>query len=302
MNPTAGLHHVTAIASDGNANIAFYQNLLGMRLVKKTVNFDVPDTYHLYYGNEAGEPGTALTFFLWPHLPQARPGHGVTHLTRLAVTPGSLDAWAERFQHHNLPVRRETRFGEEILSFQDPDGMTLALTGRDLGATTDSEALKVLGFDGVELQVQEPEATRNLLLAMGYSEYALDGGRERLKAGGKAELGQYVDLHITPDAPPARQGLGAVHHIAFRAVDAGHQSDFHQLATRMGHTPSPVMDRTYFQSIYFREPNGILFEVATDQPGFTVDEPLETLGQALKLPPPLESHRAKIEASLPTLH
>lgn len=296
MNPhiTPGLHHVTAIASDGPRNLAFYRDTLGLRLVKKTVNFDVPDTYHLYYGDQSGSPGTALTFFLWPNLPPARPGHGVTSLTRFAAPEGSLDHWHQHLNAHGISVNRESRFGEDILLFDDPDGMALGLTERGTGDG-------ILGFDGVELRVCSGEGTRTVLSRLGYQSVQVEGDRERFLSGEEAPLGRRVDLWVTPDAPGSRQGLGAVHHIAFRAHNDEHQQSFHELATSLGLHPSPVMDRNYFHSIYFREPGGILFEVATDNPGFTVDEPLETLGQSLKLPPQYEAHRAKIEAALPPL-
>lgn len=294
--PTAGLHHVTAIASDGPENLRFYQDILGMRLIKKTVNFDVPGSYHLYYGNRAGDPGTALTFFLWADLPPARPGAGVTSLTRLAVPRHTLAQWESRLNRHNIAFTRQTRFGEETLQFSDPDGLALALVERPLGEGTD-----ILGFDGAELCLRDPGPTRDLLRAMGYKPCTTDENRERLIAGNPAAWGQHIDLCTEPEAPGARQGLGAVHHIAFRAEDETHQSAFHHLADLRNLMPSPVMDRSYFRSIYFREPGGILFEVATDRPGFTVDEPLETLGQALKLPPQLEPRRTEIEALLPPL-
>jgi len=299
MNPTAtdGLHHITAIASDGRQNLSFYRDLLGLRLVKKTVNFDVPDTYHLYYGNECASPGSTLTFFLWPNLPTARPGHGTTSLTRFAAPAGSLTHWEQHLSESGIPVIRETRLGEEILLFADPDGMNLAIVER--GGTAESRQL--LGFDGVELRLRSAEATRAVLEALGYQFEQTEGDRERFLSGAEAPLGRRVDLWLTPEAPGFRQGLGAVHHIAFRARDEEHQQQFLEMATRLGLRPSPVMDRNYFQSVYFREPGGVLFEIATDAPGFTVDEPLETLGHALMLPPQYEAHRAEIEAALPPL-
>lgn len=294
---TPGLHHVTAIASDGRQNLAFYRDLLGLRLVKKTVNFDVPDTYHLYYGDESGSPGTALTFFLWPNLPAARPGHGVTSLTRFAAPAGTLEAWETYLRDSGVGVSRETRFGEEILLFSDPDGMSLAIVER--GDASDSRSL--LGFDGVELRVRSAAATREVLVALGFTSEQSEGDRERFLSGSNVLLGRRIDLWETPEASGSRQGLGAVHHIAFRARDDAHQVKFLEKTAQLGLRPSPVMDRNYFHSIYFREPGGILFEVATDTPGFTVDEPLETLGQALKLPPQYESSRASIEAKLPPL-
>lgn len=295
--PTSGLHHVTAIASDGPRNLAFYRDLLGLRFVKKTVNFDVPDTYHLYYGNEEGAPGTAMTFFLWPHLPQARAGYGITHTTRFAVPAGALPHWETHLQQIGVAVTRSQRLGEEVLLFDDPDGLHLGISER--GPAADSPA--ILGFDGVELQLRSFEPTLGLLRQMGYQETVRESDRIRLQASSDAPWGRQIDLFIVPGAAGARQGLGSVHHIAFRAADDAQQAEFAAWAQQQGLQPSPVMDRNYFRSIYFREPGGILFEVATDAPGFTVDEPLETLGTTLKLPPQYESQRKKIEALLTPL-
>ncbi len=295
--PTAGLHHVTAIASDPVANLHFYRETLGLRLVKKTVNFDDPSTYHFYFGNEAGQPGTLLTFFPWRGLPKARPGNGVTRVTRFAVPAGTLPAWEERLSAHGVGFSRETRFGEAFLTFRDPDGLELALVERPLPP----EGHRIAGIDGVVLQVGDASPTRGLLLEMGYVPVATEGTVERLQAPGDAPWGRHVDLDQRPDAALARPGAGSVHHIAFRAVGRDHQADFHALARRERLMPSPVMDRQYFESIYFREPNGILFEVATDAPGFDIDEDPEHLGEALMLPPGLEDRRREIEAALPAL-
>ena len=301
MPNTAGLHHVTAIASRGPANVQFYTELLGMRMVKKTVNFDVPDTWHLYYGDESGSPGSAMTFFLWPDLPPAREGNGVTRITRFAVPPGSLSDWETRLTGNGTPFETVTRFGETQLHFQDPDGMRVALVERGLD-TGPVGTPGIYGFDGVELQVADAAPTAELLESMGYTKDQSEGSRIRYRSAGKpGDTGQFVELDVRPDAPGSRQGIGAVHHIAFRAADEAAQSEFRHLADKAGLNPSPVMDRSYFRSIYFREPNGILFEVATNGPGFTVDEPLETLGQSVKLPPQLESARSLIESRLPPL-
>jgi glyoxalase family protein len=295
--PTAGLHHVTAIASDPVANLRFYRDTLGLRLVKKTVNFDDPSTYHFYFGDEAGQPGTLLTFFPWRGLPKARPGNGVSTLTRFAVPAGSLGAWAAHLAAQGVAFARETRFGGESLAFADPDGLGLALVERAVPA----EGRRIAGIEGVVLQVGDALPTRGLLLDMGYVPLATEGPVERLQAPGDAPWGRHVDLDLRPGAALARPGAGSVHHIAFRAVGSLHQADFRALAKRHRLQPSPVMDRQYFESIYFREPNGILFEVATDAPGFAIDEAPEHLGESLKLPPGLEARRQEIEASLPTL-
>lgn len=305
---TSGIHHITAIAADGPTNLAFYRDLLGLRMVKQTVNFDVPDTYHLYYGNHLGEPGTALTFFLWPSLRPAGSGAGTPSLTRFLIPKGSINAWRDHLEKNQVPTTRETRFGEEHLRFRDSEGMELGLSEvRKNPSMASTLAVKpghppaIIGFDGVELRVRSGDATKRVLQAMGYTSVATEGARERFEAGGESAWGRYVEVWTDPESPPSRQGIGAVHHVAFRAEDDPHQLAFQRLAQDLGLAPSPVMDRNYFRSIYFREPGGILFEVATDAPGFTVDEEATRLGETLKLPPQYEPHREKIEAELPPL-
>lgn len=304
-----GIHHVTAIAGQAPRNIAFYVDTLGLRLVKKTVNFDDPGTYHFYYGDEAGNPGTILTFFPWAQVAPGRLGVGETEETAFRVAPGSLAYWAERFAEKNVrqePV--EIRFGQKVLAFRDPDGMRLALVEVD-GA--DSEAAwttgevpaehALRGFHSVTLTLDRTEATAAILTdVFGFEETGREGGVVRLQANDGP--GGLIDLRAAPGALPGRPGGGSVHHIAFRAADDAAQAAMvEKLKVNHGVRTTEQKDRDYFRSVYFREPGGVLFEIATDIPGFAVDEPAENLGQALKLPAFLEPHRDRIEAVLPAI-
>jgi glyoxalase family protein len=302
-----GIHHVTAIAGDARRNLDFYTNALGLRLVKKTVNFDDPGTYHFYYGDEAGQPGTILTFFPWAHGAPGRLGVGETQETAFRVPERSLGWWTERFVQkgvrHEAPV---TRFGETALPFRDPDGMRLALVavpgaeGERGWAGGDVPAEHAIrGFHGVSLMLDKAERTAAILTdVFGFAEVAKEGNVTRLKAD--AETGGIVDLNEVGGFLPGRPGGGTVHHIAFRAADDAAQAAMvEKLVANHGLVTTEQKDRDYFRSVYFREPGGVLFEIATDVPGFAVDEPAEALGQALKLPRFLEPHRERIEAVLP---
>jgi glyoxalase family protein len=302
-----GIHHVTAIAGDARRNLDFYTKVLGLRLVKKTVNFDDPGTYHFYYGDEAGQPGTILTFFPWAHVASGRLGVGETQETAFRIPERSLGWWTERLVQkgvrHEAPV---TRFGETVLPFRDPDGMRLALvavpgaegepgwTGGDVPA---EHAIR--GFHGVTLMLEKAARTAAILTdVFGFAEVAKEGNVVRLKAD--AEAGAIVDLNEVGGFLPGRPGGGAVHHVAFRAADDAAQAAMvEKLAANHRLRTTEQKDRDYFRSVYFREPGGVLFEIATDAPGFAVDEPAEALGQALKLPKFLEPHRERIEAVLP---
>lgn len=304
-----GIHHVTAIAGDPVANLSFYTRTLGMRLVKKTVNFDDPSTYHLYYGDEGGGPGTILTFFPWAHAAPGRSGAGLTQTTSFRVPARSIDAWKRRFVALNVRHEAPTeRFGETVLPFSDPHGMSLALVG-----VTGAEAEPawstgdiptehaVRGFHGVTLLLEEASPTAAILSdVLGFSDVGREGAYVRLKA--QAARGGIVDIHEAAAVPHGRMGRGSVHHIAFRARDDAEQTEMaRKLAENHGQHSTEQMDRNYFRSIYFREPGGILFEIATDAPGFAVDEPLAELGRGLKLPKFLEPRRAELEAVLPVL-
>ncbi|SNB75455.1 glyoxalase family protein [Arboricoccus pini] len=304
-----GLHHVTAISGPARRTLDFYGRVLGLRLVKKTVNFDDPGTYHLYFGDEGGSPGSILTFFPWEHAAPGRLGIGTTERTLFRVPEGSIGFWTQRLLvegvAHEQPVRR---FGQTVLAFKDPDGLSLGLVGVS-GAATEpgfasaeiAAADAIRGFAGVALLIEAAEPTAAILVdVFGYEEIGREDGIIRLEA--KAGMGGIVDLHAAGPFLPARLGAGSVHHIAFRAADDAAQAAMaDRLRQRHGLLTTEQKDRNYFRSVYFREPGGVLFEIATDAPGFAVDEDQASLGEALKLPPFLEPYRRSIEANLPDL-
>jgi catechol 2,3-dioxygenase-like lactoylglutathione lyase family enzyme len=302
-----GIHHVTAIASDPQPNLDFYVRFLGLRLVKRTVNFDDPETYHFYFGDETGRPGTILTFFPWPGARRGRIGSGQVTVTTFAVPVGSLDFWQERANRYSVAlVQRSERFGEKALQFSDGDGLALELAesesvqpgGRD-GPEVPAE-YAIAGFHTAELCVAETGALKEVLTSMGFRETAQDGGRSRLQASGSG-AGTLIDVSDGSKMKNGLSGAGTVHHIAFRTPDDQSQLAWQQQLLSSGFHVSPVMDRTYFHSIYFRVPGGILFEIATDPPGFLVDESEADLGTALKLPAMYEPLRDRIGASLPEI-
>jgi glyoxalase family protein len=299
-----GLHHVTAIASDPQRNLDFYTETLGLRFVKRTVNFDDPGTYHFYFGDDAGLPGTILTLFPWPRAARGLSGVGEVTQTAFSVPLASLDFWEQRLRDSNLPVERTgKRFDEEVLTFPDPDGMKIEIVGHaDVAApnapryASVSPEHSIRGFFGVTLFEQQAEETAKILGVLGFHKIAEEGNRLRFAAEGNA-LGNHIDLLIDPQAHYGRPGAGSVHHIAFRAADDASQLEWREeIAKHLDVTP--VLDRTYFHSIYFREPGGVLFELATDPPGFTLDEPIESLGEALCIPAWLEPNRSTIEERL----
>ncbi|QTL05797.1 ring-cleaving dioxygenase [Aquabacter sp. L1I39] len=306
---TNGLHHVTAISGPARRNIEFYAGVLGLRLVKKTVNFDDPGTYHFYYGDADAAPGSILTFFPWAHVAPGRLGVGETQGTMFRVPEASIGYWAHRFVEkgvkHEAPVKR---FGETMLAFTDPDGMRLALVGVPgaelepgwAGSDVPAEAA-IRGLKGVGLLLADIAPTAAILTdVFGFKEVAREGAYVRYATD--ALLGNVVDLHGVGNFLRGRQGGGSVHHIAFRAADdAAEEAMVKRLAEHHGIRTTEQKDRNYFRSVYFREPGGVLFEIATDVPGFAVDEPAESLGTALKLPSFLEPHRAHIESVLPDL-
>lgn len=304
-----GIHHITAIAGDPQANIDFYSGTLGLRLVKLTVNFDDPTTYHLYYGDGAGSPGTIMTFFPWPGAPRGRHGAGqVTH-TAFAIPVGAVSYWTGRLARHDIrflgPVQR---FGEEVISFGDPDGLKIELvaTARvDAGRAYRGGAVPIEyaihGLHSATLSETVHQRTAALLTGtMGFRLADQEDNRFRYAASSGAP-GATVDILSVPEEPRGSVLAGAVHHIAWRTPNDAQQREWHTEIARLGYNVSPVMDRKYFHSIYFREPGGILFEIATDSPGFAVDEPPERLGEALVLPAWLEASRPQIEAALPPL-
>lgn len=303
-----GLHHVTAIAGDPQANADFYTQVLGLRLVKRTVNFDAPDTYHLYYGDGAGRPSTLLTFFPWRGVPAGRQGSGLTTATAFGVPPESLGWWQTRLDglgvDHDAP---RTRDGEEVFTLRDPDGLVIDLvaapgdprSGWDGAAGVPAEHA-VRGLHAVTMSETLPEPTAALLIGLlGMTPVGEDGDRARFAM---ADGGTGAVLDVVADRRPrGLQAGGTVHHIAFRVPDRATQERWRAELVEAGAAVTEVLDRQYFTSIYFREPGGVLLELATDEPGFAIDEPLLELGRALKLPPWLEPSRAQIEASLPPL-
>ena len=305
-----GIHHVTAISGPARRNVDFYVGTLGMRLVKKTVNFDDPGTYHLYYGDESGQPGTILTFFPWEHASPGRIGIGQTQETMLRVPEGSLGWWAQRFVEKGVPHETITRrFGETVLPFSDPDGMKLSLVcvagigdepGWAGGGIPGEHAIR--GFHGVSLLVDEGSPTGAILSdVFGLAEAGREGTTVRYRAADTA-IGGIVDVRSAGGFLPGREGAGSVHHIAFRAADDAEQAAMvKRLTETHGQRVTAQRDRNYFRSVYFREPGGVLFEIATDEPGFSVDEPVASLGEGLKLPPQYEAQRSRIEAVLPAL-
>jgi catechol 2,3-dioxygenase-like lactoylglutathione lyase family enzyme len=302
-----GIHHVTAIARDPQANLDFYTGFLGLRLVKLTVNFDDPGTYHLYFGNAAGDPGSILTFFPFVDAAPGRAGTGMAAATAFAVPAASLDYWIERLAGvaHDFdgPV---SRFGQQVITLRDPEGLRLELVGAG-GDTPGWDGSQVPAehairhLHGVALCVEASERTRRLLSeTFGYETVGEEAGRLRLQARGDGAAG-IVDLACEPDLLYGRMGAGTVHHVAFRARDDEEQRAWREQIAALGFNVTPVLDRQYFRSIYFREPGGVLFEIATDPPGFAVDEPVDALGTSLKLPGWLEPRRQGIERLLPSV-
>jgi glyoxalase family protein len=301
---TQGLHHVTAVAGDPRENVRFYTSVLGLRFVKRTVNFDDVETYHLYYGDETGSPGTALTFFPFEGARPGRPGRGQAVATAFTVPEGSLDYWRDRLAESGASVGERTeRFGAAVLPFEDPDGQPLELVEGDSdvepwdGGSVPAE-YGIRGFYGVTLQSADPDATGRVLELLGYERDAEANDRVRYRAAG--ERAAVVDL-LRRESPRGRPGVGTVHHVAFRAAGEDEQSSVREELVEAGQVVTQQKDRRYFRSIYFREPGGVLFEIATDGPGFTRDESVAELGSSLRLPPWLESDRESIESSLPSL-
>ena len=303
----SGIHHITAITDDPQHNIDFYAGVLGLRLVKKTVNFDVPDTYHFYYGDDLGHPGTILTFFSWPGYPKGRRGSGQATTISFAIPESALSYWQERLRAHGVEVGElTTQFGEQVLSFSDPEGLGLALivqqgaeqrTGWTKGMIPGEYAIR--GFHSVTLSITKLEATQNVLTKLlGFHVAGEEGNRTRYEVGnsGNATL---VDVLTVPGTRRGVESIGTVHHVAWRTANDDEQLEWRHKITDAGLSVTPVLDRTYFHSIYFREPGGVLFEIATDLPGFAIDEVPEELGTHLKLPPWLEQQRPTLEHDLP---
>jgi glyoxalase family protein len=304
-----GLHHVTAIAGDPQRNVDFYTGILGLRLVKQTVNFDDPQTYHFYFGDTEGHPGTLLTFFPWPLAGRGRPGVGQVAVTAFAVIPEALAYWHDRLRAHEIAFKPVTgRFNDQGLAFKDPDGLLLEIVGHPTADPARAWArgpippdYAVRGLHSVTTWVQRPEATGRVLTdVLGFRVVGEAPDLIRFAAGAGGP-GTFVDVRATTAVSPGASGTGTVHHVAFRAADDAAQLEVRREVVSAGLRPTPVIDRQYFHSVYFHEPGGVLYEVATDPPGFLIDEPLDTLGQHLELPPQYGSYREEIERVLPRI-
>lgn len=309
-NNILGLHHITAIAGDAQRNHDFYTKTLGLRLVKKTVNFDDPQTYHFYFGDQVGTPGTILTFFPWPRVRQGKNGAGMATGIGYAVPEGSLEFWKKRFE--KLNVRHDNiseKFGEKYLAFQDPDGLNISLIepkhhdtrkGWETPETTAEVAIK--GFHTVTLTLNNVKATAEILTdVFGYKLAKQEGNVYRYQTDA-VENAALVGLLELPDAPPGINAGGTNHHVAFRVKNEEVQMAFREKIVARGLYITEKINRDYFFSLYFREPGGVLFEIATDNPGFTTDETVEELGSSLQLPDRYKPMRERLEGILPKLH
>lgn len=306
MKQTKGIHHITSIVGHPQENADFYSNVLGLRLVKKTVNFDDPQTYHLYFGNAQAEPGTIVTFFPWTNGSQGKIGSGQVGITSYAIPLGSLTFWEKRLTDKGIDFVTASRFDETVLQFEDSHGLKLELVEREGGPLNSwpnnglSEKHAIKGFAGAVLFSGNPKATiQTLTDTMGLTYLTEEDGVVRLKAGG--DLGNIIDIPLEAERP-GEMGVGTVHHIAWRAEDEADHKDWLLHVKENGFQATDVKDRNYFKALYFREYGGILFEIASETPGFTVDEPLEQLGQKLMLPEEYEPAREKLESILPPIN
>ncbi|MEO9049422.1 MAG: ring-cleaving dioxygenase [Candidatus Dormiibacterota bacterium] len=303
-----GIHHVTSITGDVQKCVDFYVSVLGLRFIKKSINQDVPDTYHIYFGDYVGTSGTAMTFFGWPSWPKRRAGSGQVTTVAFAVPRRSLDFWEARLRKLGVHADRRSRFDADGLALADPDGIELELVGNASderwvpwanSSVDDEHAIR--GFHSVTMTVAESEATFGLLVkTMGFRQVDQEGKRTRFEtgAGGPHAI---LDVVESPEGPEGEESLGSVHHVAWRTSDAAHQSEWRNALVKAGRNVTPVIDRYYFKSIYYREPGGVLFEIATDGPGFTVDEPAESLGSTLSLPPWFQVRRETLNLTLPPI-
>ena len=302
MNKTTGIHHITAIVGHPQENVDFYAGVLGLRLVKQTINFDDPKTYHLYFGDGGGNPGTIITFFPWENARQGEIGAGQVGTTAYIVPTGSFPFWEKRLETFNIPVRKQVRFDETYLTFNDPHGLQIEFVERESGEQNDwtfgdvTPNVAIKGFAGATLLSAQPNKTAALLEdVMGLDRVGEDEQFIRLHSS--AEIGNVIDVKTTPHAR-GQLGVGTVHHIAWRANDDQDQLDWKQHLEHHGFRVTDVRDRNYFNAIYFNEPGDILFEIATDPPGFAQDEAEQTMGKNLKLPIEYEQRRAQLEEDL----
>ncbi|HSL23799.1 MAG TPA: ring-cleaving dioxygenase [Vicinamibacterales bacterium] len=309
MTGVNGLHHITAISGPAQENLDFYAGILGMRLVKKSVNQDDPGTYHLFYADAEGAPGTDLTFFPWAQLAPPRVGHGLTMEVGLEVPPGSLEYWQGRLSKYGVPLQAiQTRFGSRVLPVMDPHGMRVALVEGQPGSTRRSTPWdgspvpgerQIRGLHGAQLWERDAAETAGFLTAvLGFERLGEENGWTRY---GFRHAAGVVDIREMAGVHRGAWGVGSVHHLAWRVEDEAHQLAVRGQVEAAGRRPTPVIDRFWFKSVYFLEPGGVLFELATDGPGFAIDEDPEHLGETLVLPPFLEPHRQRIEAALAPL-
>jgi glyoxalase family protein len=300
-----GIHHVTCITGDVQKNVDFYVSVLGLRFVKKSINQDLPDTYHLYFGDYVGSPGTAMTFFGWPAWPARKSGSGQVTTVAFTLPEGSLDFWRGRLRKLGVDAQRSNRFNTEVLTLHDADGIELDLVPAHTslktvpwpdGPVAAEHAIR--GFHSVTLTVAEAGGTFDLLAkTMGFRKGAREGNRTRFETGGGG-ADSILDVIESPEGPVGEESIGTVHHVAWRAPDERHQKEWRDVLIEAGRNVTPVIDRWYFKSIYYREPGGVLFEIATDSPGFTIDEKPEDLGSSLSLPPWFQVRRDRLDQVL----
>ncbi len=304
MKISGGIHHITAITGDPQKNIDFYEGFLGQKLIKRTVNFDDPSSYHFYFGDAFGKPGCLLTFFYWPGIPKGARGAGEVSRIAYGINAKTKEFWIQRAKEWNVPCEAGTNaFGETILSLADPDGMGIELVVTKEKTTVDywkggkiPEEASLKGFYGATLNVVSTESMEAVLKTLGYKRKKDSDEHARFEGGG--ERASVLDLFEAPDLPMARQGWGSVHHIAFRAATDAEEITLQAAVAEAGTQPTHVIDRNYFHSVYFMTPARILFEIATDGPGFAIDESLDMLGEKLVLPAQYEPHRGEIESAL----
>ncbi len=306
---TAGIHHLTAIAGNPSRNLGFYTDVLGLRLVKRTVNFDDPASYHLYFGDNVGTPGSILTFFSWPGAARGTAGRAQVASVSFAVAVDSVNYWKQHLAERGMMIEESaSRFGEAVVRFTDSDGLMLELIATSArgevepwGESPIPPEYSIRGFAAPTLEVGQPDLTEKLLTEnLGFRFFGMEGNRRRYEAGEAGAASSRIDV-LESEAPVARIAVGNVHHIAFRATDEAQQLRWREQLLQAGFGVSPVMDRNYFCSIYFRDPGSILFEIATDGPGFMIDETVDALGETLKLPAAYEPMRSEIEGVLPQL-
>lgn len=303
LHQIKGLHHVTSLASDARTNNAFFTNVLGLRRVKKTVNFDAPDVYHLYYGDEAGTPGTVMTYFPFPNAGRGIAGAGEVGRTSFSIPTGTSAAWSERLATFETPnLAQDVRFGQKRVLFDGPDGDKFALveSNDDRAPWTGngvSAEIGIRGFHSTDMRLRDDAQSAELLQFMGYEKVDTEGDVTRFMVANGNEA-NVIDIELTPHARRAAQGAGSVHHIAFAVENRARQLEVREALLDTGYQVTPVIDRDYFYAIYFRTPGGVLFEVATNEPGFDRDEDTAHLGEALKLPSQHEHLRAQLERYL----